>query len=113
MEKYLIRKAFEVVLPEILPNEVLWRKKEAFSDGVSSKEKSWYLTLKQFYEDKLKNMETDEKFDGIQPLCRESFYYRQQFNKLFNNNYKVIPRYWLANWTNSKDPSARTLSVYK
>lgn len=47
MEKYLIRRAFEVVWPDVLPESVLWRKKEAFSDGVSSKEKSWYQMVKQ------------------------------------------------------------------
>jgi asparagine synthase (glutamine-hydrolysing) len=46
MEKYLIRRAFEVVWPDVLPKSVLWRKKEAFSDGVSSKEKSWYQMVK-------------------------------------------------------------------
>lgn len=50
MEKYLIRRAFEVVWPEVLPKSVLWRKKEAFSDGVSSKEKSWYQMVKQHVE---------------------------------------------------------------
>ena len=38
-EKYLIRKAFEIYCPDLLPKEVLWRKKEAFSDGVSSQKK--------------------------------------------------------------------------
>jgi asparagine synthase (glutamine-hydrolysing) len=46
MEKHLIRRAFEVVWPEVLPKSVLWRKKEAFSDGVSSKEKSWYQMVR-------------------------------------------------------------------
>lgn len=46
MEKYLIRRAFEVIEPDVLPKCVLWRKKEAFSDGVSSKEKSWYQMVK-------------------------------------------------------------------
>jgi asparagine synthase (glutamine-hydrolysing) len=27
MEKYLIRRAFEVVWPDVLPQSVLWRKK--------------------------------------------------------------------------------------
>lgn len=37
MEKNLLRRAFEVIRPDVLPKAVLWRKKEAFSDGVSSK----------------------------------------------------------------------------
>jgi asparagine synthase (glutamine-hydrolysing) len=115
MEKYLIRRAFDVIMPDLLPKEVMWRKKEAFSDGISSKEKSWYLTVKEYYN----KLVTDEEFDtrdslpGVKPLCKESFYYRKRFNELFNKNERVIPRYWLANWSDSKDPSARTLKVYE
>ena len=40
MEKYLIREAFDD--GAYLPREILFRKKEAFSDGVSSLQRSWY-----------------------------------------------------------------------
>jgi asparagine synthase (glutamine-hydrolysing) len=40
IEKYLLRKAFDSL--DILPKEVLWRTKEAFSDGVSGTKRSWY-----------------------------------------------------------------------
>ena len=114
MEKYLIRKAFETIIPDILPSEVLWRKKEAFSDGISSKKKSWYLIVKEHFNNIISDdeFETRHSLDGFIPLCKESFYYRKRFNELFGENQRVIPRYWLANWSNSKDPSARTLSVY-
>ena len=36
----------------------------------------------------------------------------KKFNELYGNNQRVIPRYWLPNWTETKDPSARTLKVY-
>jgi asparagine synthase (glutamine-hydrolysing) len=114
IEKHLIRTAFDKIIPDLLPHDVLMRKKEAFSDGISSKEKSWYMILKEHYN----NIITDEEFetrhnlDGITPLCKESFYYRKRFNELFGQNQQVIPRYWLANWTISKDPSARTLDIY-
>ena len=42
-EKYLLRKAFSG--KNLLPDEVLWRTKEAFSDGVSSQKKSWFKLL--------------------------------------------------------------------
>ena len=41
-EKYLLRRSFDNGL---LPKEVLWRTKEAFSDGVSSQKKSWYKII--------------------------------------------------------------------
>ena len=42
IEKYLFRNAFQRLKPEILPEDILWRNKEAFSDGVSSLNRSWY-----------------------------------------------------------------------
>lgn len=43
IEKHLLRSAFAD--EGLLPNEILWRPKEAFSDGVSSVSKSWYEVL--------------------------------------------------------------------
>lgn len=45
MEKSFLREAFDDGVT--LPKEVLWRKKEAFSDGVSSTEKSWYAMIQE------------------------------------------------------------------
>ena len=49
IEKWYLRKAFE----DILPSEVIWRKKEAFSDGVSSNEKSWYEIIQDHINTKI------------------------------------------------------------
>ena len=113
MEKYLIRNAFETIIPNLLPKEILWRKKEAFSDGVSSNENSWFKILKTHFN----NLISDQEFNNnnityIKPFCKESFYYRKKFTELFGENYQIIPRYWMPNWTNTKDPSARTLNIY-
>jgi asparagine synthase (glutamine-hydrolysing) len=43
IEKYLLRKAFDS--EDLLPKKVLWRVKEAFSDGCSSKKDPWYSIL--------------------------------------------------------------------
>lgn len=43
IEKHLLRSAFSGA--GLLPDEILWRPKEAFSDGVSSVSKSWYEVL--------------------------------------------------------------------
>jgi len=118
LEKYLLRKAFEEVYKEnpILPKEVLWRKKEAFSDGVSTKEKSWYVMTQEYGKSKI----SDEVFvalqntyaDHVPPTTFEAAYYRKVFEEHFKNSNKTIPYYWLPNWSKSKDPSARTLQVY-
>jgi asparagine synthase (glutamine-hydrolysing) len=46
-EKYLLRLSVEKYAPVLLPKEILWRKKEAFSDGVSGLEKSWYEIIQE------------------------------------------------------------------
>lgn len=43
IEKYLLRTAFDKT--GLLPNDILWRPKEAFSDGISSIKRSWYEIL--------------------------------------------------------------------
>jgi asparagine synthase (glutamine-hydrolysing) len=51
VEKYLLRSAFSGT--GLLPDKILWRPKEAFSDGVSSKEKSWFSLLQDHIENKV------------------------------------------------------------
>jgi asparagine synthase (glutamine-hydrolysing) len=115
IEKYLIRKAFEVIYEDepIIPNEVLWRQKEAFSDGVSSKSKSWFLELKQNLEEQISEEPLTRKWKHISPPTKEALYYRYVFDSLFGERSAiVIPKYWLPAWIDTTEPSARTLSVY-
>jgi len=120
MEKWLLRTAFEK--SGYLPNEILFRKKEAFSDGVSSKEKSWY----QIIQDKANTLYTDEELKLTQdilqkcneypiPPNKEALYFRNLFHSLFGEKvYTVIPKYWLPKWCGDiNEPSARVLDVYK
>lgn len=111
IEKYLIREAFSK--EKLLPDEILWRKKEAFSDGVSSTDNSWHNIIKTFVD----NVITDEefnnaKYDFNQPKTKEAYYYRKIYDKYYNN-YKTTPYFWLPKWSGNKDdPSARELKVY-
>jgi asparagine synthase (glutamine-hydrolysing) len=83
MEKYMLRKAFDE--DNIIPQDVLWRKKEAFSDGVSSKDNSWHTILKNYIEDQLSDIEYEEiKLDSINPpVLKETAYYKKIFRKHF------------------------------
>lgn len=119
MEKYLIRKAFSEIYANdpILPDEVLWRKKEAFSDGISQKEKSWYVMTQDYGKEKISDSELEYLQqlykDHNQPTSHESAYYRKKFCEYFSKEASdTIPYFWLPNWTDNKDPSARTLKVY-
>lgn len=113
IEKYLLRIAFST--GDYLPDEVLWRVKEAFSDGVSKQDNSWYKII----QDHLEGEEAeeageagaeDEIYEHCQPVLKESFYYRRIYDKIYPRREKLIPYYWLPKWSsNEKDPSAREL----
>lgn len=79
MEKYILRKAFEDMLPE----SVAWRQKEQFSDGVGY---SWIDTLKEITSSKVTDemMENAAKrFPVNPPRCKEEYYYREIFEEHF------------------------------
>jgi asparagine synthase (glutamine-hydrolysing) len=114
VEKYLLRKAFDKT--GYIPDEVLWRPKEAFSDGVSSIKKSWYTILQEdidklYTEEDILNAKNIYKHNA--PYTKESLHYRKRFCETFDDNVSnVIPYFWLPKWGNVKDPSARVLDVY-
>lgn len=86
IEKYVLRKAFEGYLPE----EILWRQKEQFSDGVGY---SWIDQLKK-YTDSVVSDEmlatAKEKFPEKTPLTKEEYYYRAIFESLFKSPTAVL-----------------------
>ena len=115
IEKWFIRKAFDGT--GLLPDEILWRKKEAFSDGVSSTEKSWYQIIQEHIDSKVSDNEFNinkDKFEINKPFLKESYYYRTIFDRFYPNKANTIPYYWLPKWSgNTNDPSARVLKIYK
>jgi len=107
IEKYILRKAFE----NCLPDSVLWRKKEAFSDGCSEENNSWYSIIQNYV--KTQKLENNE-YTINPPQIPESLWYRQIFHSVYPNRDTVIPYYWLPKWNKGiTDPSARVLSIYK
>jgi len=121
MEKYLLRNSFtienfqNVFGNQILPEEILWRRKEAFSDGVSSKGRSLYVILQEFISTilKLENY-YDKDIINKYPISieTEKIYYKNIFKCHFPKCEKVVPYYWMPRYTNATDPSARTLELY-
>lgn len=97
MEKYLLRKAFDGT--GLLPPEVLWRSKEAFSDGVSQQGQSWHTMAQEH-----------AKKEGHES---EDAYYKSIFDGEYGiENRKVIPYKWMPKFCEATDPSARTLKIY-
>lgn len=109
-EKYLLRNSFNMDKyidsrgRQILPDQILWRKKEAFSDGVSSQGRSLFTILQEMIADKY-NIEKPS-------IELEKTYYKELFNNEFRNCEHILPYFWMPKYTNATDPSARTLDVY-
>lgn len=120
MEKWVVRKAFEDMIPE----SVAWRQKEQFSDGVGY---SWIDTLKEIVETAV----TDEqlanakyKFPIQTPTSKEEFYYRSIFAEHFPSDAaaKSVPQEasvacstkialeWDESFKNMNDPSGRAVA---
>lgn len=116
IEKYLLREAFNGT--GLLPDEVLWRKKEAFSDGVSGEKRSWYTMIQEkaekIYSDEEFKKATEE-YKHLPPTSKEALYFRRIFERIFGKGdvQNVVPAYWLPLWCGDmKDPSARLLNAY-
>jgi asparagine synthase (glutamine-hydrolysing) len=121
MEKWWLREAFNGT--NLIPDEVLFRRKEAFSDGISTKEKSWFQIIQEWVEDKVTDEElanAPQKYPYCTPVTKEAYYYRRTFCDIFGEKQqKIIPGYWMPKWSSDGkevkeyvDPSARVLSIY-
>ncbi len=112
--KYLLRQAFAD--DNLLPDEILWREKAAFSDAVGH---SMVDELKKhanslYTMDDVKNAQS--KYLHCPPQTPEALYYREIFEEFYPSRHDWIPGYWMPNasWPNCAvdDPSARVLSNY-
>ena len=117
-EKYLLRNAFSKQYCKnsdgrpILPDEILWRTKEAFSDGVSKNTRSLNNIIQDFI---LTNIESEKKIDKNIIISKreiEKKYYKFLFNSHYKDIDNIIPYYWMPRYVNATDASARTLDIY-
>lgn len=119
-EKYLLRNAFcednykNSDGLALLPNYIIWRKKEAFSDGVSKTTRSLYEIIQEHIQtnsDKLICGMSNHYFHN-KPETLEQQYYRGIFESHYPNISNVVPYFWMPRYINSTDASARTLDFY-
>ncbi len=120
MEKWILRKAFE----DLLPKSVVWRQKEQFSDGVGY---SWIDTLKELVEKEVTDKQLANahlKFPIQTPTSKEEFYYRSIFAEHFPSDAaaKSVPSVpsvacstptaleWDESFKNMNDPSGRAVA---
>ena len=110
-EKNLLRSSFDYQSDKpLLPKEILWRRKEAFSDGVSSQGRSLYQILQEHISLILTIETPDIKYEAN--IETEKYYYKTIFDKFYPGCDNIIPYFWMPKYTSATDPSARTLAVY-
>ncbi|THH06759.1 hypothetical protein EW145_g3873 [Phellinidium pouzarii] len=114
MEKYIIRKAFDLLQP-YLPRSILWRQKEQFSDGVGY---SWIDGMKAHAESVVSDTDfakRAERWPTDTPDTKEAYYIRDIFNGLFPTEaaaktaVRWVPR---GDWGCASDPSGRSVSIH-
>ena len=120
MEKWVLRKAFE----DLLPESVVWRQKEQFSDGVGY---SWIDNLKEMVEKEVSDEQLANahyKFPIQPPTSKEEFYYRSIFTEHFPSDTAAwsvpqepsvacsskIALAWDESFKNMNDPSGRAVA---
>jgi asparagine synthase (glutamine-hydrolysing) len=108
VEKYILRKAFDTPEQPFLPDEVLWRQKEQFSDGVGY---SWIDELIAYASAKVSDEQmakASEKYPYNTPATKEAYFYREIFHSHFpqENAAKTVKR-WIPKWQEDLDPSGR------
>jgi len=117
MEKYILRKAFDCA-PDgkaYLPDSILWRQKEQFSDGVGF---SWIDSIKE-YSGKIvsdeKMAEAGKRWPSGTPDTKEAYLIREIFEKHFPTEaaastvVRWIPK---QEWGVSSDPSGRAVKIH-
>jgi len=119
MEKWILRKAFE----DLLPEAIVWRQKEQFSDGVGY---NWIDTLKKVATEKVSDEEFEKanyRFPVNTPLSKEEYHYRIIFSELFPSDSAAgcVPSVksvacsspaalaWDPSFQNMNDPSGRAV----
>ncbi|KAK4704805.1 asparagine synthase (glutamine-hydrolyzing), partial [Phenoliferia sp. Uapishka_3] len=118
MEKYILRKAFDISPDDgrpYLPDEILWRQKEQFSDGVGY---SWIDGLKEHSASSVSDAEfanAATRYPSDTPDTKEAYYIRQIFEGHFPSEaaaqtaVRWIPR---ADWGCAADPSGRAVAIH-
>lgn len=121
MEKWILRKAFDD--NTYLPDEVLWRQKEQFGDGVGY---SWIDSIRDFVEAEVSDQQlanAEFRFPVNTPDTKEGYFYRTIFEGYFpqESAAKCVPGgksiacstvealEWDESFKNNADPSGRSM----
>ncbi|CAF9910860.1 MAG: asparagine synthetase [Gomphillus americanus] len=117
IEKYILRKAFDTssdpTLPAYLPDKILWRQKEQFSDGVGY---GWIDALKDQaaiqISDSLLATPKPEWGNEELPATKEAYWYRCMFDEHFPPSCAGTVERWVPTWSKQTDPSGRAVEIH-
>ena len=113
IEKYILRKAFDTPEKPYLPEEVLWRQKEQFSDGVGY---NWIDTLIEYCTSQVSDTDFESAgklFPYNTPTTKEAFFYRRIFHKFYpQTSAAETVRKWIPKWQENQDPSGRANAAH-
>ncbi|GMI43347.1 hypothetical protein TrCOL_g9818 [Triparma columacea] len=126
IEKWAVRKAFDTPDDPYLPDEILWRQKEQFSDGVGY---GWVDSLRDAAETEVSDVlfaQASKRFPHNTPLTKEGYRYRCIFEELFPGRAaaETVPggksiacsteraMAWDASFEGRADPSGRAAGVH-
>ncbi|HSI69435.1 MAG TPA: asparagine synthase B [Gillisia sp.] len=113
VEKYILRKAFDTPQDPFLPDEVLWRQKEQFSDGVGY---SWIDSLIEYAKAQVTDVEMQAaalKYPVNTPATKEAYFYREIFTEFYpqESAARSVKR-WVPKWQQDLDPSGRASTAH-
>jgi len=113
VEKYILRKAFDTPGDPFLPDEVLWRQKEQFSDGVGY---NWIDELVAYCSKQVSDFELGmaaKKYPHNTPTSKEAYFYREIFHEHFPQETaaKTVLK-WIPKWQANEDPSGRANATH-
>lgn len=111
IEKQIVRDSFIGYLPD----EILYRSKEAFSDAVSNSEINWTKTIQMVADKEISDNDLENnEFELNKPKTKDAIYFRRIFNQIYPNRDNIIPHYWLPRFQAEAvfDPSATVLKSY-
>lgn len=138
-EKYLLRNAFDknnylnYENKPLLPDSIIKRKKEAFSDGVSQLKRSLYEIIDAHASEYVNTICEQVNYTGStihytelcelvsemqnlhqhnMPATAEQFYYRHLFESYYPGLGHILPYFWMPKYVGATDSSARTLTIY-
>ncbi len=127
IEKHILREAFDTPDDPYLPEAVLWRQKEQFSDGVGY---GWIDSLKEHAERQVGDdlfAARAHRFPENTPQTKEAYLYRSIFEDHFPNPSAVaavvvepsiacssaVALTWEASWASMADPSGRAIDTHR